>query len=67
MIKTFTNEGFMGLATKLGEKKDHFMKGVSSKTEIVDKLTKTLTDNVAIDLSEDGKGGEIYKPLHGMT
>jgi len=42
MIKTFTNEGFMGLASKLGEKKDNFMKGVPHRDEIVDKLAETL-------------------------
>ena len=67
MISTFTNEGFMGLASKLGEKKDHFMKGVPHKEEIVEKFASTLGNQFAIDVSEDGKGGELHTPFEGMT
>lgn len=57
----------MGLASKLGEKKDNFMKGVPHQKEIIDKLSSTIGNQFVIDVSEKGNGKDLYKPLDGMT
>lgn len=65
MISTFTNEGFVGLANKLGEHKDRIMQGVPDQKSFTDKLVKNIGGQFAID--PDGTGKNLYKPMDGMT